>query len=162
MNDLLEQVEACATCLEAPIHPKKEITEQLGGKYSCEEEWMHVIWVCVHECTWSFLVLPVHGRKTQRRCRGDPWPFWWGVKQSPGGVWDLEVRRLADWPGSSDSGKDLCGTAPGSAPTRKSNNENKLELIIEHNLWYVIIHCKSDSPICKTFSDLNTNQEQKA
>jgi len=64
----------------------------------------------------------VRGKTKQRRCPGVPSPVWWDVKQNPRGVWDWEVHHPADWPGSSDSGRDLCGTAPGSAPTRRSNS----------------------------------------
>lgn len=66
-------------------------------------------------------LLPVHGRKRQRRCPGVPWPALWDVKQSPAAVWDWEVHRLEDWPGSIDSGTNLCETAPGSAPKGRSN-----------------------------------------
>lgn len=70
-------------------------------------------------------VLPVRGRRRQRRCPDVPWPALWDVKQSPAGVWDWEVHRLEDWPGSIDSGTDRCESAPSSAPRGRSDTEEK-------------------------------------
>lgn len=66
-------------------------------------------------------LVPVRGRKRRRRCPGVPWPALWDGKRSPAGVWDWEVLRLEDWPGSIDSGTNLYETAPSSAPTGRSN-----------------------------------------
>lgn len=84
---------------------------------------------CAQKCAWEFVILPVHGRKRQRRCPVDPWPVWWDVKQSPAGVWGWGVRRPVGWPGSTDNETDPCGTAPNSVPTGRSNRENDVKIV---------------------------------
>lgn len=68
-------------------------------------------------CPWHS---PERGRTTLRRCPGAPWPPWWGGWQRPAASWGWAAPRPAGWPGNSGNGTGPSGTAPGSAPTRKS------------------------------------------
>lgn len=63
---------------------------------------------------------PERGRTRRRRCPGGPWPPWWGGWRRPAAAWGWAAPRPAGWPGNSGTGTDPSGTAPGSAPTRRS------------------------------------------
>lgn len=63
---------------------------------------------------------PARGRTTRRRCPGGPWPPWWGGWRRPAAAWGWAAPRPAGSPGNSGTGTDPSGTAPGSAPTRRS------------------------------------------